>query len=193
MARISVEDCLRNVESPFSLVHAAVRRARQLQMGSKPLMQKKGDKNTVIALREIAHGLVEQVPLSELEEEIHAQAAVNPEEEFSQIFDSPDLNVGLDADQEEEEATKTSWMSGRTRKGRTTKTTTKTRPARSTPSQDLGPSTGPRGPTRKTSQRTPIRVRRIVLCSPWGPRACTRISSGQKSDPWGNLIARFFR
>jgi DNA-directed RNA polymerase subunit omega len=106
MARISVEDCLRNVESPFSLVHAAVRRARQLQMGSKPLMQKKGDKNTVIALREIAHGLVEQVPLSELEEEIHAQAAVNPEEEFSQIFGSPDLNVGLDADQEEEEEKK---------------------------------------------------------------------------------------
>ena len=70
MARISVEDCLRKVESPFSLVHAAVRRARQLQMGSKPLMLKKGDKNTVIALREIAHGLVEQVPLSELEEEI---------------------------------------------------------------------------------------------------------------------------
>ena len=65
MARISVEDCLRKIESPFSLVHAAVRRARQLQMGSKPLMQKKGDKNTVIALREIAHGLVEQVPLSD--------------------------------------------------------------------------------------------------------------------------------
>ena len=107
MARISVEDCLRNVESPFSLVHAAVRRARQLQMGSKPLMQKKGDKNTVIALREIAHGLVEQVPLSEAEEEMHPQEAVTPEEEFSMIFDSPDLNVGLDVDQDEEEEKKT--------------------------------------------------------------------------------------
>ena len=107
MARISVEDCLRNVESPFSLVHAAVRRARQLQMGSKPLMQKKGDKNTVIALREIAHGLVEQVPLSEADEEMHAPEAVTPEEEFSMIFDSPDLNVGLDIDQDEEEEKKT--------------------------------------------------------------------------------------
>ena len=103
MARISVEDCLRNVESPFSLVHAAVRRARQLQMGSKPLMQKKGDKNTVIALREIAHGLVEQVPLSEMEAEIHAQEPITPEEEFAQIFDSPDLNVKLDTDLDEEE------------------------------------------------------------------------------------------
>ena len=106
MARISVEDCLRKVESPFSLVHAAVRRARQLQMGSKPLMQKKGDKNTVIALREIAQGLVEQVPLSEMEEELHAQAPITPEEEFSQIFDSPDLNVKLDIDLEEEEEKK---------------------------------------------------------------------------------------
>jgi DNA-directed RNA polymerase subunit omega len=106
MARISVEDCLRNVESPFSLVHAAVRRARQLQMGSKPLMQKKGDKNTVIALREIAHGLVEQVPLSDLEEELQAQEPVTPEEEFAQIFDSPDLNVKLDVDLDEEEEKK---------------------------------------------------------------------------------------
>jgi len=103
VARISVEDCLRNVESPFSLVHAAVRRARQLQMGSKPLMQKKGDKNTVIALREIAKGLVEQVPLSELEEELQAKEPITAEEEFSQIFDSPDLNVKLDVDLDEEE------------------------------------------------------------------------------------------
>jgi hypothetical protein len=75
-------------------------------MGSKPLMQKKGDKNTVIALREIAHGLVEQVPLSELEDEIHTQEAATPEEEFSLIFDSPDLNVVLDTDQDEEEEKK---------------------------------------------------------------------------------------
>lgn len=101
MARISVEDCLRNISSPFSLVHAAVRRARQLQMGSKPLMHKKGDKNTVIALREIAHGLVEQVPLSELEEETRVLEQVTPEEQFTQLFDSPDLNVVLDADEDE--------------------------------------------------------------------------------------------
>ncbi len=112
MARISVEDCLRNVESPFSLVHAAVRRARQLQMGSKPLMQKKGDKNTVIALREIAHGLVEQVPLSEMQEDVAAQEPITPEEEFSQIFDSPDLNVMLDADLDEEDDKKAKGKAG---------------------------------------------------------------------------------
>ena len=69
-------------------------------------MQKKGDKNTVIALREIAHGLVEQVPLSEMEEDVSAQEPITPEEEFSQIFDSPDLNVMLDADLEEEDEKK---------------------------------------------------------------------------------------
>jgi hypothetical protein len=76
-------------------------------MGSKPLMQKKGDKNTVIALREIAHGVVEQVPLSELEEELRAQEPITPEEEFAQIFDSPDLNVKLDVDLDEEEEKRT--------------------------------------------------------------------------------------
>jgi hypothetical protein len=75
-------------------------------MGSKPLMQKKGDKNTVIALREIAHGLVEQVPLSEMEEALRGQEPTTPEEEFSQIFDSPDLNVMLDEDQDEEDEKK---------------------------------------------------------------------------------------
>jgi hypothetical protein len=75
-------------------------------MGSKPLMRKKDDKNTVIALREIAHGLVEQLPLSELEEETHVPEAATPEDEFSLIFDSPDLNVVLDTDQDEEEEKK---------------------------------------------------------------------------------------
>lgn len=106
MARITVEDCLRYVDSPFSLVHAAVRRARQLQMGSKPLIQKKGDKKTVIALREIAGGLVEEVPLSELEEEARQTDLYAEEDELSQALESPDLNVVLDEEIEEEEAKK---------------------------------------------------------------------------------------
>jgi hypothetical protein len=75
-------------------------------MGSKPLMQKKGDKNTVIALREIAQGLVEQVPLSEVEEETHAGELATQDEEFTQLFDSPDLNVVLDTDVDELEEKK---------------------------------------------------------------------------------------
>jgi len=104
MARISVEDCLEHIVSPFALVHAAVRRARQLQQGSKPMVQKAGDKLTVTALREIAAGLVEQIPLSEREEELLPVAGASEEDVFDQILESPDLNVQLDVDLEELDA-----------------------------------------------------------------------------------------
>ena len=101
MARITVEDCLQHLSSPFALVHAAVRRARQLQLGSKPMVLKAGDKPTVIALREIAKGLVEQVPMSEKDQEEVQAAAVSEEEEFNQILESADLNIQLDLNPEE--------------------------------------------------------------------------------------------
>jgi DNA-directed RNA polymerase subunit omega len=104
MARISAEDCLEYIESSFALVHVAVRRARQLQLGSKPLVQKAGDKLTVTALREIAAGLVEQIPLSEKEQEEPLVAGVTEEEVFEKILESPDLNVQLDMDPDELEA-----------------------------------------------------------------------------------------
>ena len=59
MARITVEDCLENVENRFELVRVATRRARQIHSyGSDPLVPEENDKATVIALREIAEGLI---------------------------------------------------------------------------------------------------------------------------------------
>ena len=58
MARLTVEDCLENVDNRFDLVLLASRRARQIAMGSEPLLPEENDKPTVIALREIAEGLV---------------------------------------------------------------------------------------------------------------------------------------
>jgi DNA-directed RNA polymerase subunit omega len=59
MARVTVEDCLDNVANRFELVMVASKRARQLATGGKePLVQEESDKPTVIALREIADGLV---------------------------------------------------------------------------------------------------------------------------------------
>lgn len=58
MARITVEDCLEMVENRFQLVLIATKRARQLAAGAEPLVERDNDKNTVIALREIADGLV---------------------------------------------------------------------------------------------------------------------------------------
>ena len=59
MARVTVEDCLENVSNRFELVMVASKRARQMATGGKnPLVEEESDKPTVIALREIAEGLI---------------------------------------------------------------------------------------------------------------------------------------
>lgn len=65
MARITVEDCLDKVENRFQLVLIATKRARQLDSGMEPLVERDNDKNTVIALREIAEGLITKSILDE--------------------------------------------------------------------------------------------------------------------------------
>lgn len=81
MARVTVEDCLDNVDNRFQLVLVATKRARQLANGVTPFLDWENDKPTIVALREIAEGLIgpsileEQVrPEIELDEEM-------PEEE----------------------------------------------------------------------------------------------------------------
>ena len=60
MARVSVEDCLDNVDNRFELVMLATKRSRQLATGGKePKVPWDNDKPTVVALREIAEGLVD--------------------------------------------------------------------------------------------------------------------------------------
>ncbi len=59
MARVTVTDCLEHVDNRFQLVLIAAKRARQLSMGAKPLVEEEDDKPTVIALREIADNLVD--------------------------------------------------------------------------------------------------------------------------------------
>jgi len=54
MARITVEDCIDKVDSPYELVLVAKERATQLNSGLEPTIEKDNDKNTVISLREIA-------------------------------------------------------------------------------------------------------------------------------------------
>jgi len=61
MARITVEDCLDHVDNRFELVMVATRRARQMRrFGVEPMLPEENDKPTVIALREIAAGLVSE-------------------------------------------------------------------------------------------------------------------------------------
>ena len=65
MARVTVEDCIDKVDSPYDLVLVAKERATQLNSGTEPLIKRDNDKNTVIALREIA---AEKIKVSDLEE-----------------------------------------------------------------------------------------------------------------------------
>jgi len=89
MARVTVEDCLEHVENRFKLVLLASKRARQLSMGTEPLVEWDNDKSTVVALREIEEGLVN-------EEMMEAALAQPMEEDLP--FDEDDLAAALHAE-----------------------------------------------------------------------------------------------
>jgi DNA-directed RNA polymerase subunit omega len=65
MARVTVEDCIDKVDSPYELVLVAKERATQLNSGIEPTLDKDNDKNTVIALREIAEENIKVTDLTE--------------------------------------------------------------------------------------------------------------------------------
>jgi len=69
MARVTVEDCLKNVKNRFELVLISSKRARQIAQGAEPLVELENDKPTVVALREIAEGLIDAAILDEKEVE----------------------------------------------------------------------------------------------------------------------------
>lgn len=86
MARVTVEDCLENVENRFELVMVSSKRARQIATGGKdPLVPLENDKPTVLALREIAEGLVDASILDEpTQEETEAMALSAVQDGFEQ-------------------------------------------------------------------------------------------------------------
>ena len=82
MARVTVEDCLENVDNRFELVMVASKRARQLATGGKePMVDEESDKPTVIALREIADGFI-SADILVREDEIEA------EEELAEVMEA---------------------------------------------------------------------------------------------------------
>ncbi len=78
MARVTVEDCLENVDNRFQLVLLSAKRARQLSNGKPPLVEVENDKPTVVALREIAANLITPALLDESDEAV-------AEEEFTAL------------------------------------------------------------------------------------------------------------
>lgn len=83
MARLTVEDCLENVNNRYDLVMLASKRARQIAMGADPLVPPEKDKPTVIALREIAENLVNNENIDKINQ-------FDTEDEFSEAdFELP--------------------------------------------------------------------------------------------------------
>ena len=65
MARVTVEDCLEKIDNRFKLIMVASKRARQIALGTEPLVEWENDKPTVVALREIADELITEESLKE--------------------------------------------------------------------------------------------------------------------------------
>jgi DNA-directed RNA polymerase subunit omega len=86
MARVTVEDCLDNVDNRFQLVLVATKRARQLANGVEPFVAWENDKPTIVALREIAEGkigpsILDEPVMTELFEEEELVVAEEAAEE----------------------------------------------------------------------------------------------------------------
>lgn len=103
MARITVEDCLDKVDNRFELVMVSSKRARQIQTGGKdPMVSVDNDKPTVLALREIADGLINasiltEKPSVDIEEEFNTEAA---EAEAAESMESADAASAASAEAE---------------------------------------------------------------------------------------------
>lgn len=81
MARLTIEDCLEHIDNRYDLVILAAKRARQITFGSDPLVKEDRDKPTVLALREIADGIVtpdniEDIGKTNVEEDYEEDAEV---------------------------------------------------------------------------------------------------------------------
>ena len=96
MARITVEDCIDKVDGPYDLVLVAKERAVQLNSGEQPNVDPENDKNTVIALKEIAENKVSVDELKEsainklrkhIEQDIEVSEQIEPEgDDFENIY-----------------------------------------------------------------------------------------------------------
>jgi DNA-directed RNA polymerase subunit omega len=75
MARVTIEDCVDAVPNRFELVVTAAQRARMIANGSDPLVDEETDKPTVIALREIAEGVVTEDNIDELQSDLDTRMA----------------------------------------------------------------------------------------------------------------------
>ena len=99
MARVTVEDCLENVANRFELVMVSSKRARQIATeGKDPMVPLENDKPTVLALREIAEGLVDAAILDEpTQEETEANQKAAQEQAAAQAEQQGQIDAATNA------------------------------------------------------------------------------------------------
>ena len=107
MARVTVEDCVKVIESRFELILIAAERSRILSKGAEPLLDRDRDKNPVVALREIAE---KKLDLEQTKETLvkglqkyHEEVLTEPDEEDTkeQIVETQQLSEDIIEDVEE--------------------------------------------------------------------------------------------
>lgn len=101
MARITVEDCISKVPNHFDLIVLAARRARDLSSGELPRISRDHDKNTIVALREIASGTVSP---AEMHGRIIEAISVAPVQRVPDLDMLPDVVISEDESEDEAEA-----------------------------------------------------------------------------------------
>jgi DNA-directed RNA polymerase subunit omega len=94
MARITVEDCLKNIDNLFDLVLLASKRSRQLANGAEARVEWENDKPTVVALREIAEGQVTMDLLDEPDPEPEPELIPENPLDLAADFRAPQLGLG---------------------------------------------------------------------------------------------------
>ena len=109
MARVTVEDCIKIVESRFELILIAAERSRLLAKGSEPLLDRDRDKNPVVALREIAENFLDlEATKSDLVkglQKVHEEVLVEPDEKGLDNDEQPvDENLIKDLEENAGEA-----------------------------------------------------------------------------------------
>ncbi len=92
MARITVEDCLQNIENIFEMVLVAAKRARRVAHGADAMVELENDKPTVIALREIAEGHITPAILEEIDQPMPEEFM--PPENSDEIMPMRGISIG---------------------------------------------------------------------------------------------------
>lgn len=106
MARVTVEDCIDKVDNRFELVLLAAHRVKQISKGSHITLQRENDKNSVLALREIAKGAISTSDIKEdLIYSMQKQVEVEDDIEIKQLADATSVNINSITEDDTKEIT----------------------------------------------------------------------------------------